>query len=161
MKPGDHPEFFRFPPPAGASRDSTILLDREGRFFHDGELVERPAMVEALHSWVRRHPDDGRPILSNGYDWCYLTVEDTLYFVRSVRCELPDRAVLVLRGGKEQELDPRTVSVDPQGVCYARVFEDDARFERAAQNELEPLLLAEEPPRLTIAGKIWPIERRA
>ena len=38
-------------------------------------------MAKAFAKWVRRHPDDGRWILSNGYDWCYFTVEDTGYFV--------------------------------------------------------------------------------
>jgi len=43
VKPGDHPEFFRLAPPPGASRDSTISLDAEGRFFHDGARVEHAA----------------------------------------------------------------------------------------------------------------------
>ena len=47
MRPADHPEFFRLPAPEGRSRESTIVLDAEGRFHHDGELVE--------------HPGDGRP----------------------------------------------------------------------------------------------------
>ena len=77
MKPGDHPEFFRFPPPPGTSRESTIRIDRGGAVFHDGGLVDRPSLSRALLSWVRRHPDDGRFILSNGYDWTYVGVDDT------------------------------------------------------------------------------------
>ena len=69
MKPGDHPEFFRFPAPEGRSRESTIRLDAEGRFHHEGNVVEHPKLAEAFHTWIARHPDDGRYILTNGYDW--------------------------------------------------------------------------------------------
>ncbi len=69
MKPGDHPEFFRFPAPEGRSRESTIRLDAEGRFWHEGNPVEHPKLAQAMHGWVSRHPDDHRFILTNGYDW--------------------------------------------------------------------------------------------
>ena len=65
-KPGDHPEFFRFPAPEGRSRESTIRLDGEGRFFHDDEPVAHPKLAAALHTWIARHPDDGRYILTAG-----------------------------------------------------------------------------------------------
>ena len=73
MKPGDHPDFFRFAPPPGTSRESSIRLDREGRFWHDGARVDHPAIERGLRSWIGRHPDDGRPILTSqhegGYDF--------------------------------------------------------------------------------------------
>ena len=46
MKPGDHPEFFRFPAPEGRSRESTIRLDAEGTFHHD-EAVTKLARPNA------------------------------------------------------------------------------------------------------------------
>jgi len=76
MKPGEHPDFYRLAPPPGTSRESTIFLDAEGRFWHDGELVVHPSLESALHTWIARHPDDGRFILTNGYDWTYFRVED-------------------------------------------------------------------------------------
>ena len=48
MKPGDHPEFFRFPAPEGRSRESEIRLDAEGHFHDHGERVEH------ARSWSRR-----------------------------------------------------------------------------------------------------------
>src|SRR5580704_11018271 len=105
MKPGDHPEFFRFPAPQGASRERTIRLDAEGRFFHEGALVEHPGLAAAMHTWIRRHPDDGRFILSNGYDWTYFTVEDAPYFVRGVR-EDGANLVLALSDATEHRWDP-------------------------------------------------------
>ena len=83
MRPGDHPDFYRLPAPEGRSRESTIVLDREGRFWHDGRIVEHAGLGAALHSWIARHPLDGRYILTNGYDWTYFTVDDAPFFVRS------------------------------------------------------------------------------
>src|SRR6516162_6749637 len=100
MKPGDHPEFFRLPPPEGRSRESSIRLDAEGRFFHEGRPVAHPKLAQAMHTWIGRHPDDGRFILSNGYDWSYFTVEDAPFFVRALRLE-GGQAILALSDGTE------------------------------------------------------------
>ena len=99
MKPGDHPEFFRFPAPEGRSRESTHPARRRGRFFHDDALVEHPKLAAALHTWIARHPDDGRYILTNGYDWTYFTVDDVPFFVRSLRDRRSGDAILVLSDG--------------------------------------------------------------
>lgn len=143
MKPGDHPEFFRFPAPEGRSRESTIRLSKEGRFFHEGAPIEHPGMHKAFASWLRRHPDDGRYILSNGYDWSYLTVEGAGRFVRSVS----DRAgqpTLELLDGQELGLDPSALFSDAEGVLWLRLPDgESARFTPAAQLELAPWLREE------------------
>lgn len=149
MKPGDHPEFFRFPAPEGRSRESTIRLDREGRFFHDDERVEHPKLAAALHTWISRHPDDGRYILTNGYDWTYFTVEDVPFFVRSVREEGGD-AILLLSDGTEEPLDPTSVRANERGELYLKVKRDDkggpfdAKLTRFAQTQLGPFLEEDE-----------------
>src|SRR5690606_13637499 len=84
VKPADHPEFFLRPPPPGRSRESTLRLDREGRFWHDGRRVEHPGMARSFAAWMDRHPVDGRFILNNGYDWTYLEVEDAPCHVRTL-----------------------------------------------------------------------------
>lgn len=162
MKPGDHPDFFRFAPPPGASRESTIAIDREGRFWHDGERVENAAIERALAGWVARHPDDGRTILTNGWDWCYVTVEDAPFAVRALR--LDDGAPrMALSDDTEEPIDPSALSVAEDGVVYARVkggtFE--ARFTRHAQTSLAPLLVDADPPTLRIAGADHVLGRRA
>lgn len=154
MKPGDHPEFFRFPAPEGTSRESTIRLDRDGRFSHDGEPVERRDFHEALHRWLAIHPDDLRPILSNGYDWCYLTVDDTFRFVTGVKGAPPTVPVLVMADGTEEPLDASTLTVDEHGGLFARVRggSQAARFLRLAQVELGPWVSADEPAAVLIDG---------
>ncbi|MBX3260194.1 MAG: hypothetical protein KIS78_25935 [Labilithrix sp.] len=155
MKPGDHPEFFRFPAPEGRSRESTLRLDGEGRFLHDDVPVEHPKLAAALHTWIARHPDDGRFILTNGYDWTYFTVEDVPFFVRNVRVEdggaepAAGDAILVLSDGSEEPLDPSTVRVGPRGDLYLTVKHAaeggpfDAKMTRFAQTQLAPFLSEE------------------
>jgi uncharacterized protein len=141
MKPGDHPDFFRLPPPPGRSRESTIRLDAEGRFSHDGAPVEHAAMAAAFASWIALHPDDGRFILTNGYDWTYFTVEDTPFFIEHLRAT-PDGPVLRLFDGTEEPLDAATLRLDAEGRVRLRVkggaFE--AKFTRAGQLALAPFL---------------------
>jgi hypothetical protein len=158
MKPGDHPEFFRLPPPEGRSRESSIVLGKGGRFFHDGAPVEHPGMHKAFASWLKRHPDDGRFILSNGYDWTYLTVEGPAYFVSAVRA-VDGRPELELLDGRTLPLDPQALSSDAEGKLWLRLPEgEQACFTAAAQLELSPWLV-EKPAGIgvQIAGQFSPI----
>lgn len=168
MKPGEHPEFFRFPAPEGRSRESTIRLDGEGRFFHDDALVEHPKLRDALHTWIARHPDDGRYILTNGYDWTYFIVEDVPYFVRSVRAAADDPrdAILVLSDFTEEPLDPATVRANERGELYLKVKADakggpfDAKMTRFAQGQLGPFLEAADGGEGGVQGTVSLVTKR-
>ena len=146
MKPGDHPEFFRFPAPEGRSRESTIRLDASGRFWHEGRQVDHAGLAGAFHSWIARHPDDGRYILTNGYDWTYFTVDDAPFFVRTLRIE-PHRVVLLLGDGTEEAWDPGSTRVGTDGGLYAEVKREarggpfEAKFTQHAQASLAPVLV--------------------
>jgi hypothetical protein len=161
MKPGDHPEFFRLAPPEGRSRESTIRLDSEGRFFHEGEPVKHARLEAAMHTWIARHPDDGRFILNNGYDWTYFTVEDAPYFVRAVRSQGGHPLLLLLLSdGTEEAWDPRTTRIAASGAMYAKVHGGhfEAKFTRHAQNALAPLLVESAgEPALLLDGEVVPI----
>lgn len=149
MKPGEHPEFFRFPAPEGRSRESKLRLDAEGKFFDDGGYVEHPKLQQALHTWIGRHPDDGRYILTNGYDWTYFMVDDVPFFVRAIREEDGD-AVLILSDGTEEPLDPKTVTMGARGDVYLEIQHPSpdkaktgpfrAKLTRHAQSQLAPFL---------------------
>jgi uncharacterized protein len=162
VKPGDHPDFYRVAPPPGTSRESTIVLDREGRFWHDGERVDHGPLARAMHGWIARHPEDGRLILSNGYDWTYFRVEDAPYMVTALRHD-PDAGVLtlVLDDETEEPLDPATLATGEGGAVYVRVKAGafEARFSRHAQTELAPLLIGD-PPRLALGGREHPFGER-
>lgn len=155
MKPGDHPDFYRLAPPPGASRESTIVLDREGRFWHDGGRVDRPALEQALRSWISVHPDDGRLILTNGYDWCYFRAEGAPFVVDALRVEPDGSVTLRLFDGTEEPLDPDTLSLDEEGAAHARVKAGrlDARFSRHAQTQLAPILVEADPPTVRVGER--------
>jgi hypothetical protein len=167
VKPGDHPEFFRFPAPEGRSRESTLRLDASGRFWHDGALVQHAGLAAGLHSWISRHPDDGRYILTNGYDWTYFTVDDAPYFVRSIRLD-PEHVTLVLSDGTEELLDPATTRIGAGDALYASVKKSapggpfEAKFTPHAQGSLEPAIVegdASGAPALRLGTRVVPIGR--
>jgi uncharacterized protein len=160
MLPSDHPEFFRRPPPEGRSRESSIVLDKDGQFWHDGERVVHPGMQLAFASWIARHPDDGRYILCNGYDWSYFRVDDVPFFVRGVR-ESGAILLLSLSDGSEEALTPDTLSVGAREALYCSVKDRafGARFTPSAQAGLVTYV-APTPsgaPGLKIGGVVHPI----
>jgi hypothetical protein len=158
MKPGEHPDFFRFPAPEGRSRESTIRLDAEGRFFHDDAPVDHPKLRDAMHTWITRHPEDGRFILSNGYDWTYFNVDDVPYFVRSIH-ESDGEAILTLSDGSNEPLDPTTAHTNERNELYVHVKHDapggpfSAKLSRFAQSQLGPFLTAAGPDDVWLATK--------
>jgi uncharacterized protein len=137
--PIDHPDFFDLPPPPGRSRESSIVLDAEGRFWDHGELVTHRGMQDAFATWIRRHPRDGRFVLCNGYDWTYFRVEDVPFFVRGLGGSL-NAPTLVLTDQTEEPFDPARLWVGPREALYCRVKGGDyvARFTPSAQAALEP-----------------------
>lgn len=133
------------PAPEGRSRESTIVLDAEGRFHHDGAVVEHPGMARAFASWIELHPDDGRFILNNGYDWSYFQVADVPFFVHGVR-EQDGALLLALSDGSESPLDPAALTPGARGALYTTVKAGKyrARFTQAAQSALAPWLTSAE-----------------
>jgi uncharacterized protein len=162
LKPADHPEFFRWPAPEGRSRESTIRLDGRGRFWHDDELVTHPKMAQAFATWIARHPDDGRFILTNGYDWTYFIVDDVPFFVKGVHVE-KDRVRLVLSDETQELLDPESLSLGENGALYVKVKNGsfEARFTPEAQTRLAPILVGEDSEvRVSLAGVEHGIHQR-
>ncbi len=121
------------------------MLDREGRFFHDGERVAHPKLEAAMHTWIARHPEDGRWILTNGYDWTYFTVEDTPYFVRELRVD-SQQIMLVLSDGTEEPFHPERTHIASDDALVTVVKSSppnqpfEAKFSRHAQTSLGPYL---------------------
>jgi hypothetical protein len=50
-------------------------LDELGRFWNGPVPIDHEAMSTAFASWIAIHPDDGRFVLTNGYDRTYFTVK--------------------------------------------------------------------------------------
>jgi uncharacterized protein len=158
--PIDHPDFFDLPPPPGRSRESSIVLDAEGRFWDHGELVTHRGMQDAFATWIRRHPRDGRFVLCNGYDWTYFRVEDVPFFVRGLGGSA-SAPTLVLSDQTEEPFDPEGLWVGPREALYCRVKGGayEARFMPTAQAALGPYVAEGEggAPLFRLAGRDYPI----
>lgn len=109
-------------------------------------------MAKAFGTWIRRHPEDGRFILSNGYDWTYFTVEDVPLFVQGVR--VAEGVVwLTLSDGTVEALDPGTLHHGRRSdALYLWVHGGalEARFHPQAQLALAPLLVELAPGQLAL-----------
>jgi len=92
-------------------------------------------MARAFASWVGRHPDDGRYVLSNGFDWTYIQVEDAPVFVVGLAPDRDGGLRLSLFDGSEEALDPGALWLGSGGVLYTLVRAGTlpARFSRQAQ----------------------------
>lgn len=136
----------------GRTRETTIVRDSQGRWFHDGQPLVHPNLVKSFDRWVERAAD-GRYCLKNDINWAYITLEGPPYFVRSVQLEsdgvrlrLSNDALVPLRG--------ETLRQDADGALYCDVLGDlTARFDNAAATQLESLLGEDERGvYLTLAG---------
>ena len=118
-----------------ARRESTIVLDREGRFLHDGTPIEHPGIVRAFRRWLGRG-EGGRFVLrASEREWCFLRVEDAATWVEEVAIE-GEQLVAGLWDGTREPVDPASLGVDAEGVLRCTVRDLPARFSRHAQLSL-------------------------
>ncbi|GAC1351099.1 MAG: hypothetical protein NVS3B20_00210 [Polyangiales bacterium] len=83
-------------------------------------MVEHVGLAKAMASWISRHPTDHRYVLNNGYDWCWIQVDDTPFLVRAARVE-GDLLVATLSDDSEERLDPHALAVDDAGIVRCLV----------------------------------------
>jgi len=144
-------------------RRSGIRIDREGRFVHEGALVQHEGLRCALFRWLDAEPD-GRVVLRlDARRFANIDVDDTPLVARAARLD-GERVLLALSDGAEEALDPATLTVDDAGVLRARVRGGklEARLGTSAVAALAARLSEEAPgrPTLTLAGRRQEIARR-
>ena len=144
-------------------RETGLKLDRQGRWWHEGQLVEHPRLVAALHRWLDRD-EQGRYVLRLDDDrTAWVEVEDAPYIVRTLELDVPGRAVRIylhLSDGGEEELDYASLRVGGDNALYCGGIKGrfEARFSRQAYYLLGELIEAtEEGFALRAAGELWPI----
>jgi hypothetical protein len=117
--------------PPGFTRETTIRLDRDGVFWHDGERVTHPGLARAFAAWIDVDPESGRYILKNSINWAFITVDDAPIFVRTFE---PSDDTIVLSDGRRERLDRSTLRLDAEDVpyCDVRGGAMPARFMRPA-----------------------------
>jgi len=99
---------------------SSLVLDGEGRFLHEGTLVTHARLLALLHRSIARL-DDGSYVVTTGRDRVALVVVDTPYFVRTL-VRHDDAVCLVLSDDTREEIDGATaLVVDGADRLLARV----------------------------------------
>lgn len=134
-------------------RQSGIRLDRDGRFWHEGEEITHAGMRAAFFRWIDRNPDGRYVLRLDERRFVYLEVDDTAFVVRSLRWE-GERAIVLLSDASEEELDLSTLRLQAQGVAYATVKRRfDARLSTAAWGALQPRVVERDGAYFVDVGK--------
>jgi hypothetical protein len=154
-------------------RRSGISIDREGQFWHEGEIVRHEGLRQALLRWLDRLPPDapgpdaGRHVLRlDAQRFAYVEVADTPLVATSLRWEGDgdaERALLGLNDGSEVPLDPATLTIDAEGTMRTEVRPNgvEARLATSAAATLaERIEGSAGEPRLRLGGTSAPIRRR-
>jgi hypothetical protein len=112
--------------------DSGIRLDAEGQWWHDGERVTHPKIIDAWNRGIERD-DSGRCIIRFGADWAVIQVDDVPIQVLGARLH-GGGVVLALSDGRSEPLDASTLHLSRAGVLYCKVRSGTlpARFSRNA-----------------------------
>jgi len=146
------------PPKWHTREDSGLRLDRHLRWFHDGELIDHPNIIEAFNRGVRV-TDDGRYQLHFGNDWCFIEVADCAYAVVAVDVSEGHRLSVRLSDRTAEWLDTGSLSLDDEGVVTVKVKggRAKARFSREAQAQLSDFLVSRDGAlELVVEGTRWP-----
>jgi hypothetical protein len=120
-----------------------LRLDGEGRFWHQGGLVEHARTLQVLHEGIHRAPD-GRWATRIGKEWAYLAVDVAPFFVRRLEAETGEggarlRAWLV--DGREVAAAPSALERGEGDALFLRLPDGErALLLRAAQVSLAGLL---------------------
>lgn len=125
------------------SPESQIVLDRQGRWWNEGEPIEHPNVVRAFNQWIQRHAD-GRYMLKNSISWAYIHVLGTPLFVENLRLESGGEITLMLSNGAEEPWSERTsnsLGVDADNCMFCVATHDmPALFRAQALQALGPVL---------------------
>ncbi len=121
--------------------DSGIRLDRRGRWWHDGEPIEHPNIIEAFNRGLAPS-GDGRFKLTFGNDWCFVAVEDAAYQVLAVDLTSDEGLSVRLSDRTAERLAVESLALDEEGALVCRVKHGlaRARFSRDAQFALGSLV---------------------
>ena len=132
-----------------SKEESKLLLRADGTWQHEGDSATHPGIKRFFHQQIRKD-ENGEFFLYNAFEvpeknitleeHVYFEVEDTAYFVDSLRRE-GDAFIVALNTGVRHQLDAHAFVQSGDGVVYATLRSGDrARFSRHAMSQLEPFL---------------------
>ncbi len=141
--------------------DSGLVLDRNVDWFHDGERIEHPNIVEAFNRGLTVTPE-GQYRLDFGNDWCFVRVEGAAFKVVAVDASADERLSVRLSDRSAEWLDAQSLTVGADGVLEVAVKNGlaRARFTREAQFQLAEHLVGPEVGQgnlsLQVGARTWP-----
>ncbi len=142
---------------------SGISLDREQRWWHDGERVEHPNIIEAFNKGLKVQ-DDGRYKLEFGNDWCFVEVQGSAYRALVLDEAEGGRLSIRLSDRTAEWLDVASLALDAEGVMTAAVKggKARARFSREVQFALGERVVQEGGAlKLKVEGQMVPLPEAA
>lgn len=130
-----------------SKEESKLLLKSDGTWQHEGAPATHAGIKRFFHQQIRKD-ENGNFFLYNSFEvpeknitleeHVYFEVEDTAYFVNSLKRE-SDAFVVDLNTGVRQPLDAHALAQNSEGVVYATLHSGDrARLSRHAMTQLEP-----------------------
>lgn len=137
-------------------RSVDLRLDREGRWYHEGEAFEHARLIALFDRGIDAHPETGEPIVHIGERWCYFAADDTPFIVRRLE-STPEGLVAQLNNGERHPVPAAGFEVAGDFVYVQLAPHRRARLDRATQSRLWGWL-DEGPPIevVTDAGR-WPV----
>lgn len=95
------------------------MLDAELGWWHDGERLSHPKIIEAFTRGVRLD-DDGRYRLEFGGEDCFITVQGCAFGVTAVDSDVTGWKVS-LTDGTQETLAPQSLEQSPDGALTVAV----------------------------------------
>lgn len=137
-------------------RSLDLRMDREGRWYHEGERFEHARLIALFDRGIDAHPESGEPIVHIGDKWCYFTADDTPFIVRRLE-STADGLIAHLNNSEVHPIPAVGFEADGDHVYVPLAPHRRARLDRDSQNQLWGWLV-EGPPlaAVTEAGR-WPI----
>jgi hypothetical protein len=116
------------------TRESSIRVDREGRFWHEGERVDHEGLARGFAQWISWDRTHARHVLRNAMDWCWVHVDDAPLVVWAASVRDDGEVTLTLSDGTREPLDVGSLRIDRDDVPYCDVRGGtlEARFLPAA-----------------------------
>ena len=118
--------------------DSGLMLDEKLQWWHDGERIDHPKIVEAFNRGLEVQPD-GRVKLKFGNDWAFITVKACAFSVVAVDVVEAEKKISIRLSDRTAEwLDVGSLTLDAEGVftCAVKEAKARARFSREAHFQL-------------------------
>lgn len=137
-------------------RSVDLRLDREGRWYHEGEIFEHPRLIALFDQGIDAHPESGEPIVHIGDKWCYFHAEDTPFIVRRLEATA-DGLLAHLNNGERFPIPAEGFEAAGDFVYVQLTPSRRARLDRDAQNQLWGWLVEGPPIEVVTEAGRWPV----